>query len=77
MKRKAKHNFAHEDPENLKQSKVTEEKKNITSDDFTLIKNDLKRTGITISLFVVAILTLYVIKIRTDWFTVLLSKIGL
>lgn len=77
MKKNIKHNFRHSDPEIInKVSSQNPNRQEPSKKEFSLVKKDLRRTGISILIFIAAITAIYFIKIKTDWFTVLLSKIG-
>lgn len=77
MRKNIKHKFAHQDPEKTteKVSKTSDASPKKKSDEYGLVKKDLKRTAVTIALFIILIVALYIIKDRTDWFSIIISKI--
>jgi hypothetical protein len=75
MKRNVKHKFTHGDPEIKIKKNPDQKTSSVPSDDFKLIKKDLLRTSLAIAIFVIAIVLIFIIKEKTDWFTILLSKI--
>jgi hypothetical protein len=85
MKKTKKHHFKHTDPEIAAQAKTTKDGQKVTANPErsqkdmvpSFVYRDLKRTIIIITGFILALVTLYVIQIKTDWLTPVLKVFGI
>ena len=82
MKKTKKHVFSHVDPEKI--AKIENNSKDGTAKEMVKTDNvpafvyrDLKRTGMIISVFILSLVLLYGIQIKTSWLTPVLKKFGL
>lgn len=78
MKKNIKHKFRHQDPEKVITSKKSTPMKEIkVSKNLSYETADLKKTGILISIFVLSIILLYFVQIKTDLLRPVLKLFGL
>jgi hypothetical protein len=80
MKKNIKHVFAHRDPESIKVAKINEKDEELESpinDELNVVRRDLRKTVITIIVFVAIILAFYFIQIKTDLLKPVLRLFGL
>lgn len=82
MKRNIKHKFVHKDPEKTAPKiKSSDKSKGVydlsDTDNYLLIKKDLKKTVIIIILFLITIAAVYLIQEKTSLLKPILSKFSL